>query len=47
MKRKHLAVRVEEGLHKIIMKMLIDNEETFQNYVTQLIIKDLKEKNKI
>ena len=44
MKRKQLAVRVNEDEHKKIKKMLIDADINFQDYVMSLVRKDMIEK---
>lgn len=49
MKRKQMAVRLEEDQHKEVMKMLIDEDRKFQEYIINLISEDMFKKgyNKI
>lgn len=41
---KKITIRLDEEEHKIIKKHLIDIDKTFQEYITELIKKDLKNK---
>lgn len=38
---KKTTVRIEDNLHKKIMKMLLDKDISFQEYVMNLIDKDM------
>lgn len=46
MSKKALTVRIEEEEHKAIMKHLIDEGISFQEYVLELIRKDMASINK-
>lgn len=41
---KKTTVRIEDDFHKVIMKHLIDIDMSFNEYVLQLIEKDLEKK---
>ena len=44
---KTLAFRIDEEFHKRIKKRLIDNGKTLKNHVTDLLLKDLQESEKL
>lgn len=43
---KKTTIRIEDNLHKKIMKYLIDKDMSFQEYVMNLIDQDMNPKNK-
>lgn len=45
MSKKALTVRIDEAEHKEIMKYLIDNNKSFNEYVLELIRKDMQKKD--
>ncbi|HSQ89178.1 hypothetical protein [Romboutsia sp.] len=42
--RKQLGVRIDENEYKKIKIMLVEENKTFQDYVLELIRKDMEEK---
>lgn len=43
---KKTTIRIEDNLHKKIMKYLIDKDMSFQEYVMNLIDQDMNPKSK-
>lgn len=46
MTRKHLAIRMDQDEHKKLKVMLAEEDLKFQEYIMELIKKDMEEKEK-
>lgn len=43
---KTITIRFEDAMHKKLKKQLVDDEVTFQNYIMNLVDKDMAKRDK-